>query len=41
MPRIKPRRLFERPQARLMEETSDEGEPRTLRLRVDGMICDV
>jgi hypothetical protein len=41
MPHIKPRRLLERPRARLVEEAPAEGRPRTLRLRVDGMVCDV
>jgi hypothetical protein len=41
MARFKLRKLFERPQARLVEESPAEGGARTLRLRVDGMVCDI
>jgi hypothetical protein len=41
MTRIKLRKLFERPQARLVEGSPDEGRARTLRVRVDRMVCDI
>lgn len=40
--RIRPRKLLERPQAWLVGESPDQvGGARTLRLRVDGMVCDI
>ncbi len=39
--RIRPLRLFERPQARVLEESASVGGTRSLILRVDGMVCDI
>ncbi len=39
--RIRPLRLFERPQARVLEEGPGVEGTRSLILRVDGMVCDI
>ncbi len=39
--RIRPRNLFERPQARILDESPAHGGTRLLLLRVDGMVCDI
>ena len=39
--RIKLRKLFERPQARLVGERPAEEGARTVALQVDGMVCDI
>ena len=39
--RIMLRKLFERPQARVVGERPDEYGARTVTLQVDGMVCDV
>ncbi|KKK69801.1 hypothetical protein LCGC14_2930400 [marine sediment metagenome] len=39
--RIRARKLLERPQARVAGENAAEGGTRLVRLRVDGMVCDI
>ena len=39
--RIRPLRLFQRPQARVLEESAGVSGTRSLLMRVDGMMCDI
>ncbi len=39
--RIRLLNLFERPQARVLEESVSVGGTRSLLMRVDGMVCDI